>query len=68
VSVAKASYTAGMTKTKNSISVTETQYPRLTFRLNQETLDEITKLANKQEVSSSKVIKDALDAYLKKHR
>jgi predicted transcriptional regulator len=55
-----------MTKTKTA--VTEAHYPRLTFRLNQETLDEITKLANKQEVSSSKVIKDALDAYLKKHR
>jgi predicted DNA-binding protein len=66
VSVAKASYTAGMTKTKTA--VTEAHYPRLTFRLNQETLDEITKVAKKQEVSSSKVIKDALEAHLKKHR
>jgi len=47
---------------------TESQYPRITFRLNQETLDEITKIAEKQEISSSKVIKDALAAYLKKHR
>jgi len=61
VSAAIAGYTAGMTKT-------EAHYPRLTFRLNQETLDEIAKLAKKQEVSSSKVIKDALEAYLKKHR
>jgi hypothetical protein len=46
---------------------TETEYPRITFRLNQETLDEIAKLAGKQEVSNSKVIKDAIAAHLKKH-
>ena len=56
-----------MTKTKSSIAVTEALYPRITFRLNQETLDEITKLAVKQEVSNSKVIKDAIAAHLKKH-
>jgi hypothetical protein len=46
---------------------TETEYPRITFRLNQETLDGIAKLAGKQEVSNSKVIKDAIAAHLKKH-
>ena len=56
-----------MTKTKSSIAVTEALYPRITFRLNQETLNEITKLAGKQEVSNSKVIKDAIAAHLKKH-
>jgi hypothetical protein len=65
VSVAIAGYTAGMTKTKTA--VTEAHYPRITFRLNQETLDGIAKLAGKQEVSNSKVIKDAIAAHLKKH-
>lgn len=47
---------------------TEKDYPRLTFRLNQEMLDEINALAEKMEISSSKVIKEAINSYLKKKK
>jgi predicted transcriptional regulator len=47
---------------------TDTDYPRITFRLNQELLEEISTLANKHEISNSKIIREALAAYLKKNK
>lgn len=40
----------------------------MTVRMNQETLEEIAALADKKKISSSKVVKQALAAYLKKHK
>lgn len=47
---------------------TPADYPRMTVRMNQETLEEIAALADKKKISSSKVVKQALAAYLKKHK
>lgn len=47
---------------------TPADYPRMTIRMNQETLEEIAALADKKKVSSSKIVKQALAAYLKKHK
>lgn len=51
-----------MTKTQQSV------YPRITFRLDQELKDKVESLAAEREISSSRIIKEAIEAYLKKNK
>ena len=43
-------------------------YPRITFRLDQELKEKIEGLAAERETSNSRIIKEAIEAYLKKNK